>query len=100
MLPPCPICTAPTPQELIAAGVALRDGDPATAEPILARARLATAALAADAAGRPDAADAAMLWARAATDTGRRTDLDEVIAALGYDRAELEAEPGDDEEPR
>ncbi|SEP29596.1 DUF2442 domain-containing protein [Trujillonella endophytica] len=36
--------------------------------------------------------DAALLRARAATDTGNRTDLDAVITALGYERAELEAE--------
>jgi prevent-host-death family protein len=35
---------------------------------------------------------AALILSRAATDTGRRTNLDEVIAAFGFDRAELEAE--------
>jgi hypothetical protein len=43
----------------------------------------------------PAAADfeeEALLQARAAGDTGRRTDLDEVIRALGFDRDELERE--------
>lgn len=38
----------------------------------------------------------ALILARAATDTGSRTDLDEVIDALGYTRAQLEAEVDDD----
>jgi hypothetical protein len=33
-----------------------------------------------------------LLLSRAATDTGRRTGLDEVLASFGFDRAELEAE--------
>jgi hypothetical protein len=36
--------------------------------------------------------DAELIRRRAAADNGHRTDLDEVITALGYDRAELEAE--------
>lgn len=39
-----------------------------------------------------DLRSAALVLSRLATDDGRRTDLDEVIAAFGYDRAELEAE--------
>lgn len=39
-----------------------------------------------------DLRETALILARAATDTGRRTDLDDAIAAFGYDRAELEAE--------
>ena len=39
-----------------------------------------------------DLRSAALVLARAATDTGARTDLDTVIAAFGFDRAELEAE--------
>jgi antitoxin (DNA-binding transcriptional repressor) of toxin-antitoxin stability system len=39
-----------------------------------------------------DLREAALILSRAATDTGRRTNLDEVIAAFGFDRAELEAE--------
>ncbi|MBX9244303.1 hypothetical protein ICW40_05715 [Actinotalea ferrariae] len=47
-----------------------------------------------DAALSDDLADAALVTARAATDAGARTALDDVIEALGYTRAELEA--GDD----
>lgn len=36
--------------------------------------------------------DAVLAETRAATDTGRRTDLDDAIHALGYDRADLEVE--------
>jgi prevent-host-death family protein len=39
-----------------------------------------------------DLREAALLLSRAATDTGNRTDLDEVLTAFGFDRAELEAE--------
>ena len=39
-----------------------------------------------------DLRSAALVLARAATDTGARTDLDTVIAAFGFDRAELETE--------
>jgi antitoxin (DNA-binding transcriptional repressor) of toxin-antitoxin stability system len=39
-----------------------------------------------------DLRSAALVLARAATDTGERTDLDAAIVALGFDRAELEAE--------
>ena len=39
-----------------------------------------------------DLRSAALVLSRAATDTGSRTSLDEVISALGFDRAELEAE--------
>lgn len=39
-----------------------------------------------------DLRDAALILARAATDTGHRTDLDDAIAAFGFDRATLEAE--------
>lgn len=39
-----------------------------------------------------DLRSAALVLSRLATDDGRRTDLDDVIAAFGYDRAELEAE--------
>ncbi len=39
-----------------------------------------------------DLRSAALVLARAATDTGQRTDLDDAIVALGFDRAELEAE--------
>ncbi len=39
-----------------------------------------------------DLRSAALVLSRAATDTGNRTSLDEVISALGFDRAELEAE--------
>jgi prevent-host-death family protein len=36
--------------------------------------------------------DIALVLARAATDTGARTDLDEAILAFGFDRADLETE--------
>lgn len=39
-----------------------------------------------------DLRDAVLLLARAATDTGHRTDLNAAITALGFDRGELEAE--------
>lgn len=39
-----------------------------------------------------DLRDAVLVLARAATDTGGRTDLDRAITALGLDRGELEAE--------
>ncbi len=39
-----------------------------------------------------DLHDTVLLLARVATDTGARTDLDDAIGALGFDRAELEAE--------
>src|SRR4051794_22713558 len=39
-----------------------------------------------------DAHDVALIRARVATDSGRTVDLDEVLTALGHDRAELEAE--------
>ncbi|MGD9703321.1 MAG: type II toxin-antitoxin system Phd/YefM family antitoxin [Acidimicrobiia bacterium] len=39
-----------------------------------------------------DLRSAALVLARAATDTGQRTDLDEIIAVLGFDRSQLEAE--------
>lgn len=39
-----------------------------------------------------DLRDAVLLLARAATDTGERTDLDSAITVLGFDRGELEAE--------
>lgn len=39
-----------------------------------------------------DLRSAALVLSRMATDTGERTDLDSVIASLGFDRAELEAE--------
>lgn len=39
-----------------------------------------------------DLRSAALVLTRLATDDGRRTDLDDVIAAFGFDRAELEAE--------
>ncbi|MHB1128926.1 MAG: ferritin family protein [Ilumatobacteraceae bacterium] len=39
-----------------------------------------------------DLRSAALVLARAATDTGARTDLDTVIADFGFDRAALEAE--------
>lgn len=39
-----------------------------------------------------DLRDAALVLARAATDTGVRAPLDEVLTAFGVDRAELEAE--------
>jgi prevent-host-death family protein len=39
-----------------------------------------------------DLRDIALILTRAATDTGARSGLDEVITAFGYDRATLEAE--------
>ncbi|CAN5792779.1 hypothetical protein BH24ACT3_BH24ACT3_09790 [soil metagenome] len=39
-----------------------------------------------------DLRSAALVLTRLATDDGRRTGLDDVIAAFGFDRAELEAE--------
>jgi antitoxin (DNA-binding transcriptional repressor) of toxin-antitoxin stability system len=39
-----------------------------------------------------DIRSAALVFARAADDDGARTDLDDVIEALGFDRAQLEAE--------
>ncbi len=39
-----------------------------------------------------DLRSAALVLSRFATDSGRRVDLDEVIAAFGFDRAELESE--------
>ena len=39
-----------------------------------------------------DLRSAALVLARLAVDDGRRTDLDDALAALGYDRAELDAE--------
>jgi antitoxin (DNA-binding transcriptional repressor) of toxin-antitoxin stability system len=39
-----------------------------------------------------DLRSAALVLTRLATDDGRRTDLDAVIASLGFDRGELEAE--------
>lgn len=39
-----------------------------------------------------DLREAVLLLSRAATDTGHRTALDEVLTAFGFDRAELEAE--------
>jgi len=39
-----------------------------------------------------DLRETALLLSRAATDTGRRTSLDEVLDSFGFDRAELEAE--------
>lgn len=36
--------------------------------------------------------DIGLLLTRAATDTGKRVDLDDALAAFGFDRAELEAE--------
>jgi len=39
-----------------------------------------------------DLRSAALVLSRAATDTGNRTSLDEVISALGFGRAELEEE--------
>jgi antitoxin (DNA-binding transcriptional repressor) of toxin-antitoxin stability system len=39
-----------------------------------------------------DLRSAALVLTRLVTDDGRRTDLDDVIAAFGFDRGELEAE--------
>jgi antitoxin (DNA-binding transcriptional repressor) of toxin-antitoxin stability system len=41
-----------------------------------------------------DLRSAALVLSRAATDTGERTELDDAIVALGFDRAELDAELG------
>lgn len=41
---------------------------------------------------RIDLMHASLVLARELTDTGRRTELDDAITALGFDRAELEAE--------
>lgn len=41
---------------------------------------------------RADLTDAALVLARELSDSGNRTDLDNVIAGFGFDRAELEAE--------
>lgn len=41
---------------------------------------------------RADLTSAALILAREVTDTGNRTDLNDAIAAFGFDRAELEAE--------
>ncbi|MBT1193548.1 type II toxin-antitoxin system prevent-host-death family antitoxin [Rhodococcoides kroppenstedtii] len=41
---------------------------------------------------RADLTAAALVLARELADTGHRTDLDDAIAAFGFDRAELEAE--------
>jgi prevent-host-death family protein len=39
-----------------------------------------------------DLRETALLLSRVATDSGRRTDLDDVLTTFGFDRAELEAE--------
>lgn len=39
-----------------------------------------------------DVRSAALVFARAATDDGARTDLDDAISAFGFDRNQLEAE--------
>ena len=39
-----------------------------------------------------DLRETALLLSRVATDSGRRTGLDEVLTAFGFDRTELEAE--------
>ncbi|MGL4745983.1 MAG: type II toxin-antitoxin system prevent-host-death family antitoxin [Dermatophilaceae bacterium] len=41
---------------------------------------------------RADLIAASLVLARELSDTGNRTDLDDTIAAFGFDRAELEAE--------
>ncbi|MGL5864815.1 MAG: type II toxin-antitoxin system prevent-host-death family antitoxin [Dermatophilaceae bacterium] len=41
---------------------------------------------------RADLVAASLILARELSDTGNRTDLDDAIVALGFDRAELEAE--------
>lgn len=41
---------------------------------------------------RADLIAASLVLARELSDTGNRTDLDDAIAAFGFDRAELEAE--------
>jgi|SRR5579884_664550 len=43
-----------------------------------------------------DLRDLALVLARAATDSGRRTSLDEVLATFGHSREELEALPDDE----
>jgi|SRR5581483_9121781 len=43
-----------------------------------------------------DLRDLALALARAATDNGRRTNLDDVLAAFGHTREELEATPDDE----
>ena len=44
-----------------------------------------------------DLRSAALVLSRAATDTGRRTDLDSVISGLGFSREELLAELREDQ---
>ena len=44
-----------------------------------------------------DLRDIALVLARAVTDSGRRTTLDEVLAAFGHTRESLAALPDDDE---
>lgn len=44
-----------------------------------------------------DLRDLALVLARAATDTGRRTSLDDVLAAFGHTRESLAALPDEDE---
>lgn|SRR5581483_3995445 len=44
-----------------------------------------------------DLRDLALVVARVATDSGRRTSLDDVLAAFGHSREELEALPDDDQ---
>ena len=39
-----------------------------------------------------DLRETALLLSRVATDSGRRTDLDDVLTTFGFDRAELDAE--------
>lgn len=41
---------------------------------------------------RADLVTASLVLARELTDTGRRTELEDVIVAFGFDRAELERE--------
>ena len=45
---------------------------------------------------RADVTSAALILARELADTGRRTGLDDALAAIGLDRAELDAELADD----
>lgn len=47
-------------------------------------------------AAESDLRDLALVLARAATDTGRRTSLDDVLAAFGHTRESLAALPEDD----
>jgi prevent-host-death family protein len=47
-------------------------------------------------AAESDLRDLALVLARAATDTGRRTSLDDVLAAFGHTRDSLAALPEDD----